>query len=117
MQRQIQELIALYSSKKKTLRTHIVGLQKIVSTCREASESSHCASRKGQSYTDSILLPWVKTLEEYTKLVDGYDIPDLHPLGHSDVKTCLFQFQAEEKLTAAGQEADPLESGTHLTFY
>ena len=117
LQRQIQELIALYSSKKKTLKTHISGLQEIVSTCREASESSQCASRKGQSYTDSILLPWVKTLEEYTKLVDGYDIPDLHPLGHSDVKTCLFQFQAEEKLASAGQEADPLESGTPLTFY
>ena len=85
-------------------------------TCREASESSHCASRKGQFYTDSILLPWVKKLEEYTELIDGNKIPDLHPLGHSDVKTCLFQFQAEEKLAATDLSSDHPDSGTHLAF-
>jgi exonuclease III len=116
LQQQIIGLIALYSAKKGEICSLVSGLKETVAACREASESSHCASRKGQSYTDSILLPWVKKLEEYTELIDGNKIPDLHPLGHSDVKTCLFQFQAEEKLAATEMDTDHLDSGTHLAF-
>ena len=116
LQQQITGLIALYSTKKEEICSLVSGLKETVATCREASESSHCASRKGQSYTDSILLPWVKKLEEYTELIDGDKIPDLHPVGHSDVKTCLFQFQAEEKLAATDLSTDHPDSGTHLVF-
>ena len=59
----------------------------------------------------------MKKLEEYTELIDGDKIPDLHPVGHSDVKTCLFQFQAEEKLAATDLRTDHPDSGTHLVFY
>ena len=58
----------------------------------------------------------MKKLEEYTELIDGDKIPDLHPVGHSDVKTCLFQFQAEEKLAATDLSTDHPDSGTHLVF-